>query len=35
MSIWAFFEGIGVLVKKGLIDVELIEDLLANRIIWI
>lgn len=29
-----FFEGIGVLVKKSLIDVELVEDLLSQRIIW-
>jgi hypothetical protein len=30
----AFFEGVGVLVKKGLIDVDLVYDLFANRIIW-
>jgi hypothetical protein len=35
MTIWAFFEGIGVLVKKDLIDVELVEDLFSRRIIWI
>jgi len=29
-----FFEGIGVLVQRGLIDVGLVEDLLANRVIW-
>ena len=29
-----FFEGIGVLVQRGLIDIELVEDLLANRVIW-
>ena len=34
MTIWAFFEGIGVLVKRGLIDVALVEDLLSHRIIW-
>jgi hypothetical protein len=30
-----FFEGLGVLVKKGLIDIELVEDLLSQRIIWL
>jgi hypothetical protein len=34
MSLWFFFEGVGVLVKKGLIDVELVEDLFSKRIIW-
>ena len=34
MSLFTFFEGIGVLVKKGLIDVELVEDLFSRRIIW-
>jgi hypothetical protein len=29
-----FFEGLGVLVKKGLIDITLIEDLLSQRVIW-
>jgi hypothetical protein len=29
-----FFEGIGVLVQRGLINPDLVEDLLANRIIW-
>lgn len=29
-----FFEGIGVLVRRRLIDVDLVEDLLANRVIW-
>ena len=29
-----FFEGLGILVKKGLIDVELVDDLLSQRIIW-
>jgi hypothetical protein len=29
-----FFEGLGVLVKKGLIDISLIEDLFSQRIIW-
>jgi hypothetical protein len=30
-----FIKGIGILVKKGLIDIELVEDLLSQRIIWI
>jgi hypothetical protein len=34
MSLFFFFEGIGVLVKKGLIDIELVEDLFSRRIIW-
>ena len=34
MTLNAFFEGLGVLVKKGLIDIELVEDLLSQRIIW-
>jgi hypothetical protein len=29
-----FFEGLGMLVKRGLIDVEMVEDLLSNRVIW-
>jgi hypothetical protein len=29
-----FFEGIGVLVRRGLIDIDVVEDLFANRIIW-
>ena len=33
-SMSEFFEGIGVLVKKGLIDSDLVEDLLARRILW-
>lgn len=33
-SMSEFFEGIGVLVKRELIDVDVVEDLLANRIIW-
>jgi hypothetical protein len=33
-SMNGFFEGIGVLVKKGLIDVDIVYDLFANRIIW-
>ena len=34
MTLNAFFEGLGVLVKKGLIDIELVEDLFSQRIIW-
>lgn len=33
-SMSEFFEGIGVLVKRKLIDIDVVEDLLANRIIW-
>lgn len=29
-----FFEGLGILVKKELVDVDLVEDLLSQRIIW-
>jgi hypothetical protein len=29
-----FFEGIGVLVQRKLIDVDLVADLLADRVIW-
>ena len=29
-----FFEGLGILVKKRLVDVTLVEDLLSQRIIW-
>jgi hypothetical protein len=35
MTTYAFFEGGGVLVKKGLIDIELVEDLFSQRIIWV
>lgn len=28
-------EGIGVLVRKGLIDIELVEDLFSKRFTWI
>jgi hypothetical protein len=34
MTLNTFLEGVGVLVKKGLIDIELVEDLLSQRIIW-
>ena len=34
MTLGAFFEGLGVLVKKDLIDIELVEDLFSQRIIW-
>jgi hypothetical protein len=29
-----YFEGLGVLVKKGLIDIDLVEDLFSKRIEW-
>jgi hypothetical protein len=29
-----FFEGLGMLVKRGLIDIGMVEDLLSNRVIW-
>ena len=29
-----FFEGLGVLVKKRLIDISLVEDLLSQRVVW-
>jgi hypothetical protein len=29
-----FFEGIGVLVQKNLIDVDMVESLFADRIVW-
>ena len=29
-----FFEGVGVLVQKGFIDIKLVENLLSRRIIW-
>ena len=30
MSIAAYFNGIGILLKKGLIDIELVDELLSN-----
>jgi len=32
-SIHAFFEGIGVLVKRGLIDITLVDDMMSSNII--
>ena len=29
-----YFEGLGLLVKRGLIDIEYVDDLFADRIIW-
>jgi hypothetical protein len=29
-----FYEGLGVLVKRGLIDINLVEDLFSQRIVW-
>jgi hypothetical protein len=34
MTLNATFEGLGVLVKKGLLDIYLVEDLFSQRIIW-
>ena len=34
-SIMSFFEGLGMLVKKGLIDIDLVHDLLSGRLIWL
>jgi hypothetical protein len=34
MLLMTFFEGLGVLVMKGLVDVALVEDLLSERVIW-
>ena len=34
MTLNAFFEGVGVFMKKGLIDIELVEDLFSQLIIW-
>jgi hypothetical protein len=34
MLLRTFFEGLGILVKKKLIDVALIEDLLSARVVW-
>jgi len=34
MLLHAFYEGVGVLVQRGLIDVGLVEDLLADRVMW-
>ena len=34
MTLNTFFEGLGVLVKKDLIDIDLVEDLFSQRIIW-
>ena len=35
MMLCAFFEGLGILVKKGLIDINLVEDLFSQRIMWL
>ena len=34
MLLMTFFEGLGVLVMKGLVNVALVEDLLSERVIW-
>lgn len=33
-SVLAYFEGIGVLVKRKLIDIELVDDLMSTSILW-
>jgi hypothetical protein len=33
MSLFSFFEGLGVLVQRGLIDIGLVEDLMGNRLV--
>jgi hypothetical protein len=33
MSVLTFFEGLGVLVRNGLIDIKLVEDLLSRRLV--
>jgi hypothetical protein len=33
LSIGAFFNGVGVLVKRGKIDIDLVEELLANAVL--
>ncbi|MHA2217671.1 MAG: DUF4760 domain-containing protein [Candidatus Hodarchaeales archaeon] len=30
----AYFEGLGLLVKNGLIDIQFVDDLFSHRIIW-
>jgi hypothetical protein len=30
----SFFEGLGMLVKRQLIDITMVEDLFSNRVIW-
>jgi len=34
MTLHAFYEGLGVLVKRNLIDVSLVENLFSQRIMW-
>jgi hypothetical protein len=29
-----YFEGLGILVKKQLIDIDMVDDLFSNRILW-
>ena len=33
-SLGQFFEGMGMLVKKGLINIEYVDELLSYRIVW-
>ena len=34
-SLASFFEGIGLLVKKGLIDINLVAELMSSPLIWV
>jgi len=33
-TLQTYFEGLGLLVKKGLLDITFVEDLFSNRILW-
>jgi hypothetical protein len=35
VSVGSFFDGIGVLVSRKLIDLELVDDLMSSSIIWL
>ena len=35
LLIYTYFEGLGMLVKKGLLDIELVSDLFDERIRWL
>lgn len=32
---FCYFEGVGVLVSRHLIDIDLVEDLMGNHIVWV
>jgi hypothetical protein len=34
-SVGYFFDGIGVLLNKGLIDIQLVDDLMSSAVIWL